>query len=86
MTKVLFGIGLDMLFPELYKTTATKVTFLVFRVGDPPLKPPLFRGSIGSKNRFLAALLLFYSCFFQARNQLGTPWPAKSFLRGAKIF
>jgi len=50
MTKVLFGIGGDALFSELYKTMVNKVTFLDFSVGDHPLNPPLFRGSIGSKN------------------------------------
>jgi len=59
MTKVLFGIGFDMLFSELYKTMVNKVPFLNFRMGYcPPLNPPLFRGSIGSKNA------LFWQCFF----------------------
>jgi len=34
MMKVLFGIGFDMLFSELYKTMVNAVTFLDFRVGD----------------------------------------------------
>jgi len=42
MTKVLFGIGFDMLFSELYKTMGNKVTFLDFRVGDrPPESAPV---------------------------------------------
>jgi len=59
-----------MLFSELYKIMVHKVTFLDFRVGDRPhLNPPLFRRSIGSKNAFfLAAMLLFHICFFQAHN------------------
>jgi len=36
MTKVLFKIGFDMLFSELYKTMVNKVTSLDFRVGDRP--------------------------------------------------
>jgi len=59
MTKILFGIGFDMLFSELYKTMVNKVTFLDFRMGDRPLNPPLFRGSIGSKNA-----LFWQQCFF----------------------
>jgi len=61
MTKVLFGIGFDVLFSELYKTMVNKVTSLDFRVGDrpPTLNPPLFRASIGSKNA-----LFWQQCFF----------------------
>jgi len=59
---VLFRFGFDVLFSELYKIMVNKVTFLDFRVGDPPLNPLLFRGSIGYKKcAFLAAMLL---CFF----------------------
>jgi len=47
--KVLFGIGFDVLFSELYKIMVNKVTFLDFRVVD-PLNQLLFRGSIGYKN------------------------------------
>jgi len=36
MTKVLFGIGFDVLFSELYKNMVNKVTFFDFRVGDRP--------------------------------------------------
>jgi len=36
ITKVLFGIGFDMLFSKLYKTVVNKVTSLDFRVGDSP--------------------------------------------------
>ena len=59
--KVLFGIGFDMLFSELYKIMVNKVTFLDFRVGDPPplLNPLLFSGSIGYKNA-----LFWQQCFF----------------------
>jgi len=31
-------------------------------------------------------MLLFHTCFFEARNQLGTPRRTKSFLGGAKSF
>jgi len=42
MTQVLFGIGFDMLFSELYKTMGNKVTFLDFRLGDrPPESAPV---------------------------------------------
>jgi len=64
-----------------------KVTFLDFKVGDRPPETALIRGSIGSKNAlFLAAVLCFHTCFFQARNQLRTPKSAENFLRGVKIF
>jgi len=36
MSKVLFGIGFDMLFSELYKTMVNKVTFSDFMGGDRP--------------------------------------------------
>jgi len=36
MTRVLLGIGFDMLLSELYKTMVNKVTFLDFKVGDRP--------------------------------------------------
>jgi len=39
MTKVLYGIGFDVLFSELYKTMLNKVTFLDFSVGDRPPEP-----------------------------------------------
>jgi len=89
MTKVLLGIGFDVLFSELYKIMVNKVTFLDFRVGDrspPSVNPPLFRRSIGSKKcAFLAAMLLFHTCFFQACSQLGTPRRRKSFLGRANF-
>jgi len=41
--KVLFGIGFDMLFSELYKTMVNTVTFLDFTVGRsfPPESAPV---------------------------------------------
>ena len=36
MTKLIFGIGFDVLFSELHKTMVNKVTFLDFRVADHP--------------------------------------------------
>jgi len=55
-----------MLSSELYKTMVNKVTSLDFRVGDrPPLNPPLFRGSIGSKNA-----LFWQQCFFFTHSSL----------------
>jgi len=35
MTKVLFGIGFDVVFSELYKNMVNKITLLDFTVGDP---------------------------------------------------
>jgi len=40
MTKDLFGIGFDMLFRVLYKIMVNKVTFVSFRGGDRPNRPP----------------------------------------------
>jgi len=86
MTKVLFGIGLGMLFSELCKIMVNKLTFLYFRVGH---RPPWIRPCLGAlvlKMRFLAAMLLLHTCFCQARNQLGKPRRTKCFLGGAKNF
>jgi len=40
MTEDLFRIGFDMLFSELHKIMVIKVTFLGFRGGDRPNRPP----------------------------------------------
>jgi len=62
MMKVLFGIGFDMLFSELYKTVGNTITFLDFRVGDrPQLNPLLFRWSIGSKNALFWQQYFFFT-------------------------
>ena len=73
MTKVLFGIDFDMLFSELYKSMVNKVIFLDFRVDDrPPLNPPLFRGSVGSKNApFRQQCFFFTRASFRHVTSLG---------------
>jgi len=40
MMKLLFGIPFVMLFPELYKLKVDEVTFVGFRRGDYPNRPP----------------------------------------------
>ena len=74
MTKVLFGIAFDVLFSELYKPTnhGEWSYFLRFYGGrSPSLKPPYLEGALFKKLPFLAVKLLFHTCFFQERNELG---------------
>jgi len=72
-------------FPNCTKTWWIKLLSSILGWAIAPLKPQLLSGSIGSKNAlFLAAMLLFHTCFFHARNKLGTPRGAMIFLRGVK--
>jgi len=58
--EILFGVGFDVLFSELYKTMVNKVTFLGFRVGDrPPLKPPCLEGALVPKMSFFGSNAFF---------------------------
>jgi len=88
MTKVLFGIGFDMLSSELYKIMVNKVTFLDFRVGDRPhLNPSLFRSSIGSKNAlFWLQCFFFTHASFRHVTSLGHQGVRRVFREGPKFF
>ena len=56
---VLFRFGFDVLFSELYKIMVNKVTFLDFRVGDPPRIRSCLEGALVTKNA-----LFWQQCFF----------------------
>ena len=78
-------------FPNCTKPWWIKAPFLDFWVGDlPPWNRPCLERALVPKMRFFGSnashshMILFHTCFFQARNELGTPRGAMSFLRGAK--